>query len=159
MRPNYGDAERELCLRVFFFLHLWLCPFYTQLCVFLWLAVTKMTTVMMMMMLLMLMLRMLTKKNPKKKERQKKENHLAVVVDQRREGVLKRSYNKNICCYVPFGSVILLLTLLVGCLLDGYGDDNGDCNGFDGVENKDCVKQILLCSILCKEWCLCLWYI
>lgn len=30
----------------------------------------------------------------------------------------------------------------MGCFLDGYGDDNGDCNGFDGVENKDCVKQI-----------------
>ena len=37
-----------------------------------------------------------------------------------------------------------LETLLVGCFLDDYGDDNGDCNGFDGVENKDCVKLIFL---------------
>lgn len=29
--------------------------------------------------------------------------------------------------------------LLVGTLLDDYGDDNDDWNGFDGVENEDCV--------------------
>lgn len=45
-------------------------------------------------------------------------------------------------------TVTVLLTLLVGCFLDGYGDDNGDCNGFDGVENKDCVKQIFVCFFL-----------
>lgn len=28
---------------------------------------------------------------------------------------------------------------LVGTLLDDYGDDNDDWNGFDGVENEDCV--------------------
>jgi len=27
----------------------------------------------------------------------------------------------------------------VGTLLDDYGDDNDDWNGFDGVENEDCV--------------------
>lgn len=58
-------------------------------------------------------------------------------------------------------TVTVLLTLLVGCFLDGYGDDNGDCNGFDGVENKDCVKQIFVffCWSFCKVsatcWCCC----
>ena len=38
---------------------------------------------------------------------------------------------KNVCC---------LLAPLVGALLDDYGDDNDDCNGFDGDENEDCFK-------------------